>query len=1109
MTNFEYRTFLLPQLLVKLGAFSGMAPDRDYLGNNFMAGQVAPENANQLVSFIHPVAILLNVAGYQLEAVALAAYDETGSAGVYIDLTKAAYMAHNAPTSASTDALQFLIGENFPDEEDLCLALRITPRPKWWGDSASEQYFSLNVRLDNVNVFDETLNMTEPHWLLLGGTATGFPTDVGIHHVMTPLTNILNDLQAAIADALATEWTEKSLDQRGGLLKYLNPTNWGDVIAGDTRAETATELQTHHSVIYATCTDVYNWLETLDENAFRTWLTSSSLGSFKETIRIAQSNKVSRHSTASLSTAIETVFLGTHSYRDWIKYQHMWSLLGELDQGGANTLYIYILMVMEELTVIDMLGRVRQTNATVKITLPFDITGHYEQVIPPDSPDTDTGTYDFHTLQLNQAGIYAQGHWQERQQTGTCEDEYNGGRYVRFKHYRCCLDVLPQQGYEAGLTEIYMRVYRWDNPNFISTKPYLKRASAAQPEVYCDKEAPLIGTVRITKINRLPLDALESDPSAYDVAIPDYSVELEFTLPTETLLFRRTHSLPYLAQPDLIQVPDGSGRERLVISQRFPLHSLDKIRILAAVDYLVAGLGENVAAFSTLSFIDDEDPAHDAITQIDHDFAEWMARYACVNVNSSSNPSSPQLEQIQTLIVQLLAQRKVLDDENIEALTLLSVFLQRPIHADLMPYTRKILGPALPKRTPEMEEAVNQNTAGLHVYKWGTNGLGEEGQAKGLEILTDLGSKGVRTFSKILKVLVDFEKNVLPIFSIEMGVFLLDIEKITPFSTENPGWAPGEIHRYLGFQLGLCVSPPGFKGIYLNADSTQLMYASVNWDPGDFTGSIMTFALSAGLVIDFYPLPFLRVDVNSWLESKLENWSPVELLCQWLQVDPQNLKIGTSLSATIFFGNLLEIAMDQELRVPIVSRGLNWVDYSSGLAYILEATAVSGAIFHIPEWINGTQATEEVIEEVLNPIEPLEWRVIESNTPPYQTANEIDEWELQDADKLSLQQMVAEYLYSFRSRTTKLTITGHASPIGPESYNLWLSQKRAQSVYDYIRSLLTDDEYLILPQNTVVQGYGELYANMFSAAERDSSWQTARVYVNGQLVLQIGESIVA
>jgi len=92
-----------------------------------MAGQIAPDNANQLVNAVHQMAVLLNLAGYQLEGVALAAYNDNGSAGIYINLAKAEYTVHTASASTSTNALEHLIGKDFPEDEDVCIALRITP----------------------------------------------------------------------------------------------------------------------------------------------------------------------------------------------------------------------------------------------------------------------------------------------------------------------------------------------------------------------------------------------------------------------------------------------------------------------------------------------------------------------------------------------------------------------------------------------------------------------------------------------------------------------------------------------------------------------------------------------------------------------------------------------------------------------------------------------------------------------------------------------------------------------------------------------------------------------------------------------------------------------
>jgi hypothetical protein len=70
-----------------------------------------------------------------------------------------------------------------------------------------------------------------------------------------------------------------------------------------------------------------------------------------------------------------------------------------------------------------------------------------------------------------------------------------------------------------------------------------------------------------------------------------------------------------------------------------------------------------------------------------------------------------------------------------------------------------------------------------------------------------------------------------------------------------------------------------------------------------------------------------------------------------------------------------------------------------------------------------------------------------------------------------------------------------------------LSRKRAQAVYDYIRSLISEDEYAILPHYTTIEGYGELYANLLGAAEQAPEWQTVMVYINGQLAFRMAEEM--
>ncbi|WP_343422677.1 OmpA family protein [Candidatus Flexifilum breve] len=1111
-TRFDYRTFLLPQLLVKLGVFQGMrSPNADYRENKFMEGDIAPQNVDQALNFVHPMGVLLNLAGYQLEALTLAAMATNGvSSGVFINCLKGEYSIGSADPSDAENALQYLIQRDFLANTNLCLALRITPRPMWWGESASEQFFSLPVSLTGLGFSHSQLETRNAIWLLLGGSIANSGTNVKLQDVTTGLDNSLTDLTEAIADALTTEWIAKQAipEARSGLLKYLSPAHWGAMIMGDTILGDEDELETHNLTLINMGLDVSDWLETLNEATFKSWLLDLQKGSFKQSLKQAVSltgETIQAQVIPEIATSIETIFTGTHPQRDWIKFKHVRDLIESLVLNGSALHYINVLMLMEEMTVIDMLGRIGEPSLP-KVTLPFDITGFYEQVPPEDiSQGQEQNTFDFHTLQINQAGIYAQGHWQYREQAGLCSDQYNGGRYVRWKHYRFCIDTLPGQDYSAGLEEVFMNVFRWENTNFQSVQPYLKLPGDTTSEDYCNYSlSAQRGTLEIKKIPLLPLDEIVPNTDVYDTSLPDYSVQLEITLGSETLIMKRVHALPYLPQPDLIAAP-LNARDSLVIAQRFPLHSYDKVRILAAANYLLTSIGDYAYAFETDSGITDRTTL-DALEEIDHNFAEWMARYACVSaITRKLVNAGPQLEAIRAFIMHVLSQRiVVLSDINIDALTVLSVFLHRPINSNLLIYTRTIFGDSLPERSLEIEQAIDDGTAESHIYDWGDNGLGEEGQGKIVDKLITLGIK--KTFDAaeaILDFLVKLEKGVIPV-AIDVSIFILEITKISPHGTQYPGWAPGEIHSYLGFLAGVAA---GFsKGMYFKADSTQRMYASVNWDPGDFSGPIFQLSFQAGVVLDlradldFINLHWHVVDVGGWLEQQIQTFGPVQKFADWMGVDPNDIRLGFTLSTTTFVGNTLDL----DPKLPIVSRGLNWVDYSYGAAGILEAGALNGAILHISEDLMGHDAYG-VLEGMFAAVDPLTWRVMAHTSA--RTYNELDEWELTDGDKVLLRGMVAEYLIIFRRRDTKLTINGHASPIGSDPYNLWLSQKRAQAAYDYLRSLLTDDEFLILPQNTVVQGFGELYANVFGAPERDETWQTVMIYLNGELVVALGESL--
>lgn len=1105
MAQFGYRTFLLPRLFIRLGVMSGVHPaDPDFLGNQFMLGAVSPENVNQLLSTVHPITVFLNLAGYQLEGIVLAAKTADRSAAVYVNPTKAEYCTEIAFADEPINALQKFLDLDFPVGDDVCMGLRLTPRPRWWHTALPEEYYALPVSLDAMGT-EQQLNAIAPPWFLLGGTAT-LRSEATFQEILTPLETTTKVLLNAIASALALEWDTKSPLQRRGLLSYLNPANWGDSIIGANDP-----LRSQYQLIVDTAQVVYDWLESLDQQTFADWLLDSQIGSFKETLHQARDTRVDkttrgRYSLTNFENAIKSVFLRTQAQRDWMKFDQLWDEISQLKSSQVYPFYVEVLMFLEELAVIDLLGRVRQTSSTLKEILPFDISGFYEQAPPANVSEDDPDTYDFHTLQINQAGIYAQGFWQERVK-GACSDPVNGGRYLRFKHYRLCLEPLGNQSYDPAQTAFGMQLYRWTNSNLLTIAPYLKLPNEADAESLCNHTGSEIGTLLISRTAPLSIDTLIPSEDRYFIQNPSYGVEIEVELNGKTLLFRRVSTVPYLAQVDLIELPT-SGREDLVLVQRFPLHSLDKVRILAGASYLIDSIQKNSDFFASDDIIDFlQDPALQAkLEEIDRTFAEWLARYVCHTPSLGSTSRGPQFRQIQKIIVNMLAKTVVWDDKSLEILTTLTVFLAN--YPGEMPYTRAILGDALPAITPEMQIAVRNSTAGFHVYRWSTNGLGEEGQSAAWPVILKLIFKGAERIRTVIETLDDLD-SLIKGLSIDINIFLLDIEKLSPLTDPDnlpyPGWAADEKQTYLGFQVGggLGVS----TGVYLNADSSQVMYSSVNWDPGDFSGPIHTYGASCGLVLpNSSLLPFLRIDMNNWLENLLRQSTPIELLGQFVGFDPQNLKLGFGLSVTFFLGN----TFDGELRWPIRSGpSFNWIDYSTGIAAILEANAMYGAIIRLPDFLTGKQTTPVLAEIEAPPVIAVEWRVIEYNVP-FQTFSEINEWVLTNEIKTAIRTMVAEYLACFRNRNTKLTITGHASPIGTEQYNLWLSQKRAQAVYDYIRSILPDDEYAILPHNTTVQGYGELYATHVALLPQEAlapEWQTVMVYLNGQLITRIGEQI--
>jgi outer membrane protein OmpA-like peptidoglycan-associated protein len=102
------------------------------------------------------------------------------------------------------------------------------------------------------------------------------------------------------------------------------------------------------------------------------------------------------------------------------------------------------------------------------------------------------------------------------------------------------------------------------------------------------------------------------------------------------------------------------------------------------------------------------------------------------------------------------------------------------------------------------------------------------------------------------------------------------------------------------------------------------------------------------------------------------------------------------------------------------------------------------------------------LREARRKLKALEKQIKRKEIPPIEF--EFNSAVLRPYSKTTLE-MVADLM--FRYRRFKLFVGGHTCDIGSDEYNLWLSQKRAESVKDYLVQLGVMGEFVR------AKGYGE------------------------------------
>ncbi|MFH2204813.1 MAG: OmpA family protein [Elusimicrobiota bacterium] len=108
------------------------------------------------------------------------------------------------------------------------------------------------------------------------------------------------------------------------------------------------------------------------------------------------------------------------------------------------------------------------------------------------------------------------------------------------------------------------------------------------------------------------------------------------------------------------------------------------------------------------------------------------------------------------------------------------------------------------------------------------------------------------------------------------------------------------------------------------------------------------------------------------------------------------------------------------------------------------------------------KAENRRLRDAQQELKDLERRIQKKDIPPIEF--ELDKAVLRAHSKQTLE-LLADLM--FRYPSFKLFISGHTCDIGSEEYNLWLSQKRAEAVKDYLVYLGVMGEFI------KAKGYGE------------------------------------
>jgi outer membrane protein OmpA-like peptidoglycan-associated protein len=306
----------------------------------------------------------------------------------------------------------------------------------------------------------------------------------------------------------------------------------------------------------------------------------------------------------------------------------------------------------------------------------------------------------------------------------------------------------------------------------------------------------------------------------------------------------------------------------------------------------------------------------------------------------------------------------------------------------------------------------------------------------------------------------------------------VEFQKVRPYPDDHwPGDPvnPGTV-VYGGFLFGGGGAFAALVNLDYSTDWSDINTGSDHWTPQDFEGWMWSAGGSMGWT--FFGVEGLAEPLFGWLYSHI-----------WSSVSATNFRTMGEYTYTSFLAD--------PPKEDASSWSFTFID-SWGAWIGVNVLATAGYLW-LPEDEDGWGEDEIQTSQVLDD------RSYNSDTAfAPQVCFEVGRSELTAEGEALLRSVAALHLRALASRSTVLTIVGHASPDDARAlYNQTLSERRAVNVVRYLRAYV-GPLLAVQPGRLLAYGLGDWEArDAVRAGDDPADWRRVDIEINGALVLRM------